>query len=826
MKLLRPFIFFILIISAMPGYLRAQESKNSSGQTGKSALPDLKNGVKTDLRNPKSDLVLLLKMKAIAKDNKDELAEARLNLKIANRCRTEGILKEGLKYMQNGIFKMRELGQLDTLPVLYQEYSKFNDDLGFENNAIDACKSGLSILTQIRDLNINTCEPGSNETPENEKLRKWFLDRLVTYSDSKGDFGNALIHNNELLEILKKSDSLSSSYASVLMNTGTCYLKKRDKDAVQAEKQFKKAIRIFESLHDRNYLSTLTKCRILLAQARIEQRNFDTAGKDLNSALSICRENNFIPLESEIYCHKAAILLYNKNLQEALRASSYALSLAKKVGKREKTQYLKQALESHAQILSKMGEYREANETLIQLKRLISEELNEEKENAKRQKLNLEKSSELEKQFEQIAELEASISQNAIERKQAETEIKLTRLREDSLMTKRSLDSTKFKAEIDKRRLEFIALESQKERDELKNYRDSISNQRKIDSLNTQNEKAQKKSEELELSRSLEEKKRKEADDKKQLYLLGSVILLLLTSTSAYFAWDSMRKNRRLKEGQLQIEQANNALGSLNRQLTGKNKSITESIQYARGIQAAILPAENRWKEAFPDSFVYYVPKDIVSGDFYYLSSEEDRHILAFADCTGHGVPGALMSIIGHNLLTSATEIHGLNNPADILSFMDQGLRTTLQQEGHEGQDGMEVGICIFNLKNNQLVFAGSRRPLYGMKDGEFFEWKGDRHYLGAGKTVFRDFTNYACSMENLTEIWLSSDGYPDQFGGPELKRFHSGKLKQLLASLAGQNAESQKEVLAKTFTDWKINTAQLDDVMLIGIRPETMRKS
>jgi hypothetical protein len=157
---------------------------------------------------------------------------------------------------------------------------------------------------------------------------------------------------------------------------------------------------------------------------------------------------------------------------------------------------------------------------------------------------------------------------------------------------------------------------------------------------------------------------------------------------------------------------------------------------------------------------------------------------------------------------------------------MDQGLRNTLQQDGQESQDGMEIGICVFDMKKGVLVFAGSRRPLYGMKDGEFFEWKGDRHYLGSGKVVFTNFTNFSCSMDQLSEIWMSSDGYPDQFGGPDLKRFHSGKLKQLLTSLAGQSAEEQKDVISTTFTNWKINTQQLDDVMVIGIRPEAMWKS
>ena len=826
MKQLGTVIFFILLIAGNPTSLRGQKKKDSRVQAGNSALSASNEKLKTDLRNQKKELFRLLEEKSEARSSGDQIAEAFLYLKIADRCRKEGILKEGVKYMQDGIYKMRELGQLDTLPVLYRKFSEFNYELGFEKATIDACESGLFSLDQIREINTFSCGPGANEKSQNEKLRKWFLDRLVTFSDNKGDFTNALRYNKNLLEIIKKRDSLSSSYARVLMNTGICYLKMEDKDAVLAEKNFKKAIRIFESLNDRNHSTALIKSQIGLAKAKIEQQNFQAAEKVLNSTLTYCKDNNLIPFESEIYCLKAAILLYTNNLQAALRASSYALSLAKKVGNREKTLYQKQALESHSQILIKLGEYKEANETLVQLKKLISDELNEEKNIAKRQKLNLEESSELEKQFEQIAELEASISQNAVEKKQAETEIKLTRLREDSLLTKRSLDSTKFKAEIEKRRLEFIALESQRERDELKNFSDSIRNQRRIDKLNEQNKKAQKRSEELENSRKEEEKKRKEADDKKHLYLLGSVVLFLLTSTAVYFAWDSWRKNRRLKVGQLQIEQANNALGSLNRQLSGKNKSITESIQYARGIQAAILPGENRWKEAFPDSFVYYVPRDIVSGDFYFLSSFENKHIMAFADCTGHGVPGALMSIIGHNLLTSAIDLHELSNPAEILSFLDQGLRNTLQQDGQESQDGMEVGICAFDLSKGTLEFAGSRRPLFGVKDGEFFEWKGDRHYLGSGKTVFRDFTNFSCELEKLTEVWMSSDGYPDQFGGPDLKRFNSGQLKKVLASLSGQSAESQKEILAKTFTDWKMNTAQLDDVMLIGIRPEAMLKS
>lgn len=827
MSYFKHIILICLLLTVKAVSLNAQQNSaiRDSEKKGKDNYGNSEGSGPT--RKNETELIILLKKKAEAKRDRLEYEEAILNLKLSEFSKRKGLYRDGLNFLEAAVSKFREINLLDTLPELQLRLCDYYNELGYETQAVTACEKGLNVLDTIKSLNPESCIKDSPENRQNEKLRTRFLQKLVEFSNKKGDNGKALLYNKILLEILKK-DYMSPSYATVLNNIGICYLE--EKDAASAEKNFKEAIRILETLKDEKYGSSQAQFKINLSNALIQQRKYQEAETELNQTLKYCKNYNLIPFESEIYCYKSVILLFRNDIQGAQRASSYSVTLAKRVTNNQRLKYLQQALRQHAQTLKRLGDYKEANEALAELTKVNDAELKEQIEKARKEKESREKAKNLEEQFEDLADMGRSFQRDL---ELAEKDNEIQRAIAENAWRKQKDDSTKYLLVLKNREseLEKADLLRSKQLIEEENLKTEIRNQeleRQFEAIKKQKEikSLEQKKLEAESKKKQSDKDRDYAKMQQKRFFVFSIVAIFLAASAAYFGWDSRRKNKRLKEGQDQIESANKALGSLNRQLAGKNKSITESIQYARGIQAAILPGENRWNSVFPDSFVFYVPKDIVSGDFYFLSSLDDKHIMAFADCTGHGVPGALMSIIGHNLLTSAIDLHGLSNPAEILTFMDQGLRNTLQQDGQESQDGMEVGICVFDLKNDTLEYAGSRRPLYGMKDGEFFEWKGDRHYLGSGKAVFSNFTYFSCPLENLSEIWLSSDGYPDQFGGPDLKRFHSGKLKQLLASLAGQNAENQKEIISKTFTDWKINTAQLDDVMVIGIRPQAMRKS
>ena len=221
-------------------------------------------------------------------------------------------------------------------------------------------------------------------------------------------------------------------------------------------------------------------------------------------------------------------------------------------------------------------------------------------------------------------------------------------------------------------------------------------------------------------------------------------------------------------------------------------------------------------------SFIFYRPKDIVSGDFYWIEQKNDTVCFAAVDCTGHGVPGALMSVVGFNLLTQAVNEMSLTVPAEILKHLDQGVTKTLRQseDGKGVKDGMDLSLCSLNLKTHELQYAGAYNSLYYIKDGKFHEVKSDKFPIGVnidGKVD--NYTNHSIQLKKGDCVYLFSDGYADQFGGVKGKKFKYNQLKELLHKNYLLPIEQQNEQLAKAFDSWKGDLEQVDDVVIIGVR-------
>lgn len=248
---------------------------------------------------------------------------------------------------------------------------------------------------------------------------------------------------------------------------------------------------------------------------------------------------------------------------------------------------------------------------------------------------------------------------------------------------------------------------------------------------------------------------------------------------------------------------------------------IRDSISYAKRIQEAILPSFDLMREVLPESFVFYKPKDIVCGDFYWYAHKGDELIVAAVDCTGHGVPGALMTVIGNSLLNQIVNIAGIIDPADILQQLDRRLLETLQQHGTvDTNDGMDVALCRYNRNTGELVFAGAKRPLYVFRRSGLKEIKGDKFPIGSfqydgGKV----FTEYRINVSPGDTIYLFSDGYQDQFGGISGKKFMTGQFRDLLKDIHHTPMQQQHETLEKVITEWQGDCEQTDDMLLIGIR-------
>ena len=301
--------------------------------------------------------------------------------------------------------------------------------------------------------------------------------------------------------------------------------------------------------------------------------------------------------------------------------------------------------------------------------------------------------------------------------------------------------------------------------------------------------------------------------------LVGGLLFILAVAFLLYNRYRvKQRANKLLKLQKNEIEKQNTELEEHRRNLTEKNKNITDSINYAMRIQASIMPSEAKFKKMLQDSFIFYKPKDIVSGDFYWVEQVNELILFAAVDCTGHGVPGALVSVVGMNLLNQAVLEKGITNPAHILQHLDQGVHHTLSQHG--STDGMDLALCSINLNTNELQYAGAHNPIYYVRNGKLIEHKGDNIFIGNNfEEKNKAFTSHSIQLEKGDCLYLFSDGYADQFGGPKGKKFKYKALQKLLLSIQEKPMQQQKEILNSALAEWQGDLEQVDDICVIGVR-------
>jgi PAS domain S-box-containing protein len=256
-------------------------------------------------------------------------------------------------------------------------------------------------------------------------------------------------------------------------------------------------------------------------------------------------------------------------------------------------------------------------------------------------------------------------------------------------------------------------------------------------------------------------------------------------------------------------------------EIQNKNKKITESINYAKRIQTAILPNNRVINRTLPDSFILYKPRDVVSGDFpWYIQLKNDIFIAA-VDCTGHGVPGALLSLIGYFLLNDIVRSRKVTEPGIILDLLDEGVTKTLRQdEDSTTKDGMDIALCKINTQTREVEYAGAHRPLYVMKGGVMEEIKGNKFPIGGG--IYKNqtnFTNTKISLGQGDSIYFSSDGFPDQFGGTEGRKFGPKKVREVIEQVYKLPMKEAHHIFDEAWENWRGDHKQTDDVLLIGIK-------
>lgn len=327
------------------------------------------------------------------------------------------------------------------------------------------------------------------------------------------------------------------------------------------------------------------------------------------------------------------------------------------------------------------------------------------------------------------------------------------------------------------------------------------------------------------------EEKQKDLDHQAQLrsrekyliYALGVILLSLIITVFVF--WRNSRQRKKytetLKLKNSEIERVNTQIDLARINLELKNQEITDSINYAKRIQAAILPSEKTLAEYLHKAFVLYLPKDIVAGDFYWTEKVGNHIIFAVADCTGHGVPGAMVSVICHNALNSTTKQLGLTDPGEILDETTRLVLAQFEKSEEEVRDGMDIALCSFDTESRTLKYAGAHTPLWLVRsNGTILKFEATRQPVG-NHTKREKFKSNTIEIQKGDVIYLSSDGYTDQFGGDKGKKFMSKRFKELLIEAAQRPITEQRELLYDRFQIWKSTFDQVDDVCLLGVRVE-----
>ena len=326
----------------------------------------------------------------------------------------------------------------------------------------------------------------------------------------------------------------------------------------------------------------------------------------------------------------------------------------------------------------------------------------------------------------------------------------------------------------------------------------------------------------------------------------GATLLALLIIIAIVAVIKIRKSNKLLEQQKIEIEIKNEQVKSKNEELEqamekiqSQNKNIMQSINYAQRIQEAMMPKQETMQILFKDSFIFFKPRDIVSGDFYWFKEvvpkekgvenigaqlassadiEHEKYVVAAVDCTGHGVPGAFMSMLGFNLLNDIVG-RGVIEPNEILSNLHQGIRTSLNQEATQNRDGMDMALCVIDPKEKTLEYAGAQNPLIYIQDGKLYRIRGNKYPVGGFQVENHVYSKHLIKLDKPATFYIFSDGFHDQFGGPSGRKFMTKNFRDLLYEIYNMPMSEQKNILDLVIKEWMGDHEQTDDILVIGFR-------
>jgi len=634
------------------------------------------------------------------------------------------------------------------------------------------------------------------------------LSNLGMLYDFQAKYSKAIEHYNLVIEISKENDN-PRGYADGLANLGVVYSTLGDHS--QALELFFVALPIFDSIQDYNYI---IGTQIYIGQEFLELENFDRALEHFNKSLEICKsiENRYYTAQTllsiaQVYNAKndftKAIEFFDKALIE-YQEFSYSRGIANcydligkayhKTGDYETAlNYFFQALDFRLQLEDLKGAaktYNSIAETYMQKAKLQESKI------MKRLTFNQalvysKKALEIQDEIKALPPLEKTydiLSKTYKELGDYTNSVKYFQL---LLETKDTLFN--------------------------------IEKEKKIQEVQTIYE-VEKKEQEI-INQKIEiEKKGAVVKQQKTLnysLLIGLVLIIVLLIFVIRNNYHRKKANRLLKEINLQISERNHEISLQSEQIVKQNKEITDSLKYAKKIQNAVLPPDDILNNLLPDHFVFFKPKHTVSGDFYWIKEINNKIILAVADCTGHGVPGGFMSMLGVALLNEIVRKTEITQANQALNELRNQLKDALRQTGKEGEakDGINMGLCVIDKKDMKMQFAGAYNPLYHFRNGDFKIVKGDRVPIGIYLEQNLPFTNHVIDIIAGDTFYLFTDGYPDQFGGENNRKLKLKSFKELLNNVHSKDLKEQKSLIKSHLYDWQGSNEQVDDVLVLGFK-------
>lgn len=651
---------------------------------------------------------------------------------------------------------------------------------------------------------------------------------LSLLSELSKQYRSALKYNTKLAQVYEQDNDLVG-LSSAYNNIG--FIHKRTGDLKLSLEYFNKVTELINKQPANLKESDKALLYINIGVAYTTLKSYTKAKENYHVALKIReKEENEIEI-ANTKNYLAGNYYISGNISQALKSVNDAIEIAEPLNAEE-------VLLTSYKILHMI--YTKDNNTAKaqkynELHKALNEKLQEQEK--ERKQLMLKKQLEIEKNEEEIKTLLAEEERKSVESERKENEIKLKEkelvllkrdqeLREieyknqllEKERTEQALALARQQLETEKKNRELISLEKEKELQNLELKRKALEDEK------------QKKAIQL-----LEADKKLQDEQLKYTYWMFGLFAVILSIIIISFI-QKRKANKLLKAQQLQITDQNDELQqnmeelqatqeeleSQKEQLEVQHRKITFSIQYAQRIQSSILPSNSLMNRLFPENFVTYLPKDIVSGDFYWMEEIKGKKILSIVDCTGHGVPGALMSMIGSTTLNEIISQNGVTDPAETLNKLHEGIRSKLSQEESQNHDGMDLGICVMETNGNEkvkLTYAGAKHTLYIMNDGELLEIDGDRKSIGGANTAAqRNFTNKTLELSKGATLYLTTDGYIDQ-NCPDRKRFNKKRFKSLIEEVSHLDLQAQQELFEKALADHKQNAEQRDDITVIAVK-------